>query len=1443
MNFTKALSMLAMAVLTITVDSMAQLPALPAGPRSATQLLDSGFTSWQWLNPLPQGNTLYGVQTVSPGRTIGVGAAGTVVKTTNGGTTWDVQHYAAGVSSALRAIAFTSTNLGTAVGDRGIILRTTDGGGSWTRQASGTSGRLSSVVFPLDSVGIAVGDSGLILISTNSGATWNSRISGTTAALAGISFGTALAGVAVGENGTILRTTTGGTSWTLQTSGTFEDLHAVTFYNSATAIAVGDMATVLRTVDGGITWTSQVNLPPVIHIYGVSFRDASVGVAVGGFYYPGESTPVVFLTSNGGLSWNHFTLGSNGYLTSVALSADGSAIGVGTSGAIFNTTSPYLTWESQSSGATYDFHSICFGDSTHGTVVGDWGLIMQTTNGGTRWEERTSGTGTYFRDIAFTSATTGIAVAEEDWGCCGGMFSTTDGGDSWTGVADGYDEYLQAVTFPTSSVGYAVGSAILRSTNGGINWTSQTSPISPNFNGVSFLDADTGIIVGYSGTILRTTDRGDTWLSLTSGTSLRLRDVVLTSAKTGWIVGDGGLIFHTTNAGQTWVLQTSPTSRSLYSVAAVDAMIAIVVGSNGESYRTTNGGTTWIRWNTPTTNELYRVRTVRSGSGWVVYAVGEGGTILVSALSPLHGRTWTWTGAADSSWNTITNWSPAGLPLPGDSVIIPPAARSPIVDQVQQQVLIGSLDIRPGGRLTLTDALPRFVVLGDITIGGTLEVRWPATTSIVVGGNWKVLPDAGPASTLEKSGAVTVSGGFIPGYSTVCFTGAGLFSSAFYNLVIDSASSMGTSGNVTIQHQCRMVGDVTLRKADTLFVDRDLPEALLGAGKIESGTIRRKLHQGSTQQYRFGSESTYVKFSSAGTLPTSLTVSVFPESTIRINPLRWREVPSNIDTATNSIRAANVGQFSKWALGVPQPRFPGGPIDSIVSVSRFYQIRGDGGSAFAAVLSLRYDQIEVASGLLEDSLRLYRVDSSMEISPACVLSPESISFGETDIACQAVIPFCIKNTGGGNLTILSVVSDDVDFVCDAARAAIPPAESIVAYVRFNPATAGERTGRIFINHNGDDTPDTLHVSGIGIGAVPATRMEVVYGTGWHLVSLPLEPTCPVLEPRLFRYTTAYTRCDTLGKGCGYWKKFIDDSSLTFVGFPRTVDTVEVLQRWNIVGSLSASFPTSSITSIPENIVRSPYFGYGDGYYLADKIEPGQAYWVRADRGGRLVLGAASAGQSKYASLADEMKDANRLIIQDAQGGKRVLYFSTVAGAATEVELPPELPGDIFDARFGSGRLVELVNGQAHAIVLSAARYPLLLRWELVRHLPNVRLEIGGRIFDMNSNSSAEINDQNEEITLRTVSESVTPVHFALDQNYPNPFNPSTVIHYQLPVQSQVSLKVYNLLGQEVAVLVNGRKEAGRHEVVFDGSNRASGVYMYRLQAGDFISSKKLLMVK
>jgi len=101
----------------------------------------------------------------------------------------------------------------------------------------------------------------------------------------------------------------------------------------------------------------------------------------------------------------------------------------------------------------------------------------------------------------------------------------------------------------------------------------------------------------------------------------------------------------------------------------------------------------------------------------------------------------------------------------------------------------------------------------------------------------------------------------------------------------------------------------------------------------------------------------------------------------------------------------------------------------------------------------------------------------------------------------------------------------------------------------------------------------------------------------------------------------------------------------------------------------------------------------------------------------------------------------------------------------------------------------------------------------------------------------------DPLAVSGVATAGIPVECALAQNYPNPFNPTTTIRYSLPRRAHVTLSVFNTLGQQVAQLINGERAAGNHEVQFSPSGLASGVYFYRIQAGEFVETRKLVLLR
>ncbi|HQJ46289.1 MAG TPA: T9SS type A sorting domain-containing protein, partial [Ignavibacteriaceae bacterium] len=144
-------------------------------------------------------------------------------------------------------------------------------------------------------------------------------------------------------------------------------------------------------------------------------------------------------------------------------------------------------------------------------------------------------------------------------------------------------------------------------------------------------------------------------------------------------------------------------------------------------------------------------------------------------------------------------------------------------------------------------------------------------------------------------------------------------------------------------------------------------------------------------------------------------------------------------------------------------------------------------------------------------------------------------------------------------------------------------------------------------------------------------------------------------------------------------------------------------------------------------------------------------------------------------------------------------------------------------------------------------------WEKIGYVPGFGTTTESKSYSF---TDSKLNEGNYKYRLKQIDydgaykyskelnvEVSMPLEFSLEQNYPNPFNPSTTIKYSIAEDGYIKLSVYNLLGEEVTNLVNGQQKAGRYEIDFNAGTLASGVYIYRLETSNFISSKKLMLMK
>ena len=212
------------------------------------------------------------------------------------------------------------------------------------------------------------------------------------------------------------------------------------------------------------------------------------------------------------------------------------------------------------------------------------------------------------------------------------------------------------------------------------------------------------------------------------------------------------------------------------------------------------------------------------------------------------------------------------------------------------------------------------------------------------------------------------------------------------------------------------------------------------------------------------------------------------------------------------------------------------------------------------------------------------------------------------------------------------------------------------------------------------------------------------------------------------------------------------------------------------------------------------------------------------------------------------ENTGTLVLCDALGRTQKLYLGAGARAKNLIqkyELPPVPPPGGFDARFSTNHLLEAVDEGANGeflINLSSAQYPVVLSWT---PLPGTSASIffNNQEMPLDRKNTVQIENASTVIALRVHTGVSRPLEYLLEQNYPNPFNPTTQIRFTLAAPAFVTLKIYDVLGEEITTVMNEHKPDGAYSVEWNGSGVPSGVYYYRLSAGNFTSVKKMLLMK
>ena len=406
------------------------------------------------------------------------------------------------------------------------------------------------------------------------------------------------------------------------------------------------------------------------------------------------------------------------------------------------------------------------------------------------------------------------------------------------------------------------------------------------------------------------------------------------------------------------------------------------------------------------------------------------------------------------------------------------------------------------------------------------------------------------------------------------------------------------------------------------------------------------------------------------------------------------------------------------------------------------------------------------------------------------------------------------------------------------------------------------------------------VSAFEILECTSTKLTFEAGGGWSMISVPLQVgdhrksrLFPYTLSNAFGYQNGYVRVDTLQNGIGYWLKLTE---ATVLGCPQLLDTIDVTPGWNMIGSISEPVDVNDVVADPPSLIGSAYFGYNNGYVLADSIEPGKGYWLKARVPGKIVLAASPPVARKQLSATNPLQELHTLTVSGESGQAQTLFFGVARNGveASFYEMPPVSPSGQLDVQFEYRRMVathpkSVENSPEYQVFVNSPDRRINFSWRVENEknfmyilVKKVRGRAVQEIPLTRTGSCSVIRSDHDSFVLKVQQASGSaerPLTYSLGEMYPNPFNPTTHFSVTVPTDAYITIKVFNTLGDEIAKLVDGLRRPGTYDIEWNGTRRdgmtvGSGVYYISMSAtavdgqvtaskGDFQSVRKVVFIK
>ncbi|HEX2786376.1 MAG TPA: YCF48-related protein [Ignavibacteria bacterium] len=578
------------------------------------------YSQWFWQNPIPTGNRINGVEFLNENTGWFVCNAGTIINTTNGGNTFNLNQNI--TSNNLYDICKYNNYIFIS-SDSGKIIKSSDNGTHWQVISSNITDVLSSIHFVNENTGWAAGNIRTIYKTINGGINWQVQVQHTGTDLNVVYFINANTGWA-GGSGFLRKTTDGGANWFFQTLGSFADCRAIKFLNETTGWICGWSGNLYKTTNAGINWIDK-------NFTGYNFYSISI-IDNNNLIVGGDRT---YLTTNSGNNW--ITISSDSTWLYHPYFVNTNVVYAGASTAIWKSMDGGFNW-SKLTPRQLPYMSqnhINFLNETTGWIFGFNGRIIKSTNGGNNWINQ-SFNNFYPGNSSFINVNTGFL------GTFGGdYFKTTNGGNNWE-INDTKLNVIK-INFINELTGWMLGrELIIKTTNGGLNWTIQYSieGQGDRFTNIDFFNDQTGLVSCDYGEILRTQNGGSNWTIMQLDVIYHNFFDVDFSNSNVWVAGDSGLVYRSTNYGINWERQMTGVKSVLKSIDFVNDYTGWIVGRNGTIIKTINGGLNWSKQNSYTNYELFSISMVNSNTGWIT---GDNVTVLKTTnggepvnITPIH---------------------------------------------------------------------------------------------------------------------------------------------------------------------------------------------------------------------------------------------------------------------------------------------------------------------------------------------------------------------------------------------------------------------------------------------------------------------------------------------------------------------------------------------------------------------------------------------------------------------------------------------------------------------------------------------------------------------------------------------------------------------------------------------------------------------------------------